>query len=90
MALGHGWGWAWLPLSLVPRPHPPKEWPGIHCLRMRLISQNSENLGYCRIMSAYDCVTFAYESANVSVSRSCKCRQEAFKLAAMIFRKVAA
>ena len=51
-------------------PPPPREWPGIHCLRMRLIFQNSENLGYCRIVSAYDYVTFAYESANVSVSRS--------------------
>ena len=62
-------------VSLVPRPHPPpplKEWPGIHCLRMRLISQNSENLGYCCIVSVsvYDYVMFAYESANVSVSHA--------------------
>ena len=25
-------------LSLVPRPLPPEEWPGTHCLRMRVIS----------------------------------------------------
>ena len=33
--------------SLVPRPPPLKEWLGIHCLHMHLISQNSGNLGYC-------------------------------------------
>ena len=37
--------------SLIPKPHPPKEWPGVHCLRMCLISQNSGNLGYYHIIN---------------------------------------
>ena len=40
-------------VSLVPRPHPLREkGPGIHCLRMRLISQHSAAPAYHRVMSA--------------------------------------
>jgi len=38
--------------SLVPRPDPPeKEGPGIHCLRMRLISQKSWEIVDYRVIS---------------------------------------
>ena len=38
--------------SLVPRPDPPeKEGPGIHCLRMRLISQNLGKIVDYRVIS---------------------------------------
>ena len=43
-----------LTLSLVPRPLPPEEWPGIHCLRMREIPHEimgyRTTYGYCRFI----------------------------------------
>ena len=45
--------WWTIVASLVHRPHPLREkGPGIHCLRMRLISQHSAAPAYHRVMSA--------------------------------------
>ena len=64
--------WSLFYITLVPRPHHSEECPGIRCLHMRLISQNSGNSDITISCLWYDYIMFAYKFVNASVSRSCK------------------
>ena len=69
---------------------PTKEWPGVHDLRMHVISQKSwEIMNY--VIFVYNDVTFDYKSVNVFnrvMKTSVKRRQLALWPAVMVFCQV--
>ena len=57
----------------------------LHCLYKDLISQKSENLDITVSCPQYDYIMFTYKHANISMSRSCECKQYALKPVVMFF-----